>query len=443
MKKRLFKIIISVVFILGMVFPKISLANERDLDISRISGADRYETAVEVSRKTFPKGSKYVIVASGEDFPDALVGGTLASQIDAPILLVTKNIVTSQTRNEIKRLKPSKIYILGGIETISKNVEDNLKILGTTERLAGKDRFETAHEISSACFRHSGSPTPGDTFAVINAYNFADSLSAPTFVGQSTKNHETHSVITGLFLYSEPTFPHIIFGGIDSIPRQASEEYEETGIRYAGSNRYGTAVEVAKAYKTYLNQDIDTIVLVDGTDYPDGLASASVASMNNGAILLTNPKNLSKETKEYIASNKNIRNIIIVGGENSVSENVEKELEDIVGKNIFAALDLATDNISITHRLSECIWEIRDKEEIKEISNILKSLNYRKLEGDNITKTILLDKIIINDKLTINIDLEKGFKIIGLNGDSKVQYELQEGSNDERLMEIIKKHICK
>lgn len=129
---------------------------------------------------------------------------------------------------------------------------------------------------------------------------------------------------------------------------------------------------------------------------------------------------MSKETKEYINTNKNIKNIIIVGGENSVSKNVEKELEDIVEKNIFATLDLTTDNISITHRLSECILEIGDKEEIKEISDILKSLNYRKLEGDNITKSILPDKISINDKLTINIDLERGFKIIGLNGDSKV-----------------------
>lgn len=47
----------------------------------------------------------------------------------------------------------------------------------------------------------------------------------------------------------------------------------------------------------------------------------------NAAILLTKSKTLSEDTKEYIKSNTNIKNIIIVGGEKSISSSVEDELK--------------------------------------------------------------------------------------------------------------------
>ena len=45
-------------------------------------------------------------------------------------------------------------------------------------------------------------------------------------------------------------------------------------------------------------------------------------SFKNTAILLTNSKTLNKDTKEYIKANTNIKNIIIVGGEKSISSSV-------------------------------------------------------------------------------------------------------------------------
>ncbi|HHX67797.1 MAG TPA: cell wall-binding repeat-containing protein, partial [Gallicola sp.] len=220
MKKRLFKIIISVVFVLGMVFPKISLANERDLNISRISGADRYETAVEVSRKTFPKGSKYVIVASGEDFPDALVGGTLATQIEAPILLISKNSLPNLVRNEIKRLEVETIYLLGGTGTIGEKVENDIgKLAVTIKRLAGKDRLETAVAISKERDKLIGNTSPGGSGSVasINAYNFADSLSSAPFIGQMIHKNLYYNNITSLMPYGGWEGSYMVIGGLESV----------------------------------------------------------------------------------------------------------------------------------------------------------------------------------------------------------------------------------
>lgn len=98
--------------------------------------------------------------------------------------------------------------------------------------------------------------------------------------------------------------------------------------RIAGQNRYKTAIEIAKAYKPVLNKDINTIVLVDGTNYPDALASGTVATFENGAILLTQPNKLNENTRDFIEEN-NIEKVIIVGGEKSVSKNVENELRGL------------------------------------------------------------------------------------------------------------------
>ena len=318
MKKKILSLTMVFVMLLGLMLPVKSLARERDLNVTRIAGSGRYETAVEVSKETFEE-SKYAIVASGENFPDALVGGTLASQIDAPILLTTKNSISTKVLNELERLEVEKVYLLGGTNTISTNVENTLKkSIKNVQRLAGENRVETAEKIAFVRHEFTGKRAMGDSVATMNGYNFADALSAAPFLGILAKEE-----ISNTYLYPKSMgHAFMVFGGTNSVPKASLEKY-----RFAGSNRYGTAVEVAKAYDKFRDEKIDTIVLVDGTNYPDALASAPVASINNGAILLTDSKILSKEIKNFIDSNENIENIIIVGGNNSVSSSIEKELK--------------------------------------------------------------------------------------------------------------------
>lgn len=300
--------------------------NTKELDsVKRVSGGDRYKTSVETSKFTLPSGSKYAIVASGEVFADALVGGTLATQIKAPILLTEKDSLSKDIKDEITRLGAKEIYLLGGENTVSENVKKEIEKLDIkVERLAGHSRFETADEIAKARAKHLGHKTSVDHIANIDAHNFADALSAAPFIGQIRNNINGGDTITSLIPYQYPMKSIIVIGGTNSVPF-TNEKY-----RIAGQNRYETSVEVAKAYKTHLNKDIDTVVLVDGTNYPDALSSSLVSSENNGAILLTPPKGLTNEVQQFINENKNIKNIIIVGGEKSVSKTIEDQLRSFV-----------------------------------------------------------------------------------------------------------------
>jgi putative cell wall-binding protein len=56
----------------------------------RISGETRYETSINIA-KTFFADAENVVLAFGEDFPDGLCGGSLASSMNAPVILVANS----------------------------------------------------------------------------------------------------------------------------------------------------------------------------------------------------------------------------------------------------------------------------------------------------------------------------------------------------------------
>lgn len=132
--------------------------------------------------------------------------------------------------------------------------------------------------------------------------------------------------------FADPA-PFTVFGGPAAIfhsydfedPRYWDEMPE---YRIAGANRYGTAVEIAKKYPELTDIYPRTIILVDGTNYPDALSAAAISPMTMGAILLTNPNYLPKETKDFIKESE-IWKLVVIGGESAVSSKVIAEILDL------------------------------------------------------------------------------------------------------------------
>lgn len=91
---------------------------------TRIDGTDRYAVSAHTVAKYFPAAtpSDTVYLATGANFPDALAGGALAGKNHAPILLVSKNCMTSEVAAEITRLKPDHLVLLGGPDTLDANL---------------------------------------------------------------------------------------------------------------------------------------------------------------------------------------------------------------------------------------------------------------------------------------------------------------------------------
>jgi putative cell wall-binding protein len=99
---------------------------ERNPNVTRVSGSNRYETAVMVSQMAYPKGAPVAYVVSGEDWPDAISAGSFN---DGPTLFVTANGIPRATRNEIKRLKVKRVVVVGGEMVVSNAVLAELEML--------------------------------------------------------------------------------------------------------------------------------------------------------------------------------------------------------------------------------------------------------------------------------------------------------------------------
>jgi putative cell wall-binding protein len=143
--------------------------------VVRWAGSDRYATAATISRSSFAAGVGVAYVATGATFPDALSGGAVAGKVGGPILLVGSTNLPASTANELARLKPGRIVILGGASGVSDGVARSLGAYatsGSVTRLAGADRFSTSVQVSRSAYGAAGS----DFAAVATGTNFPDGL---------------------------------------------------------------------------------------------------------------------------------------------------------------------------------------------------------------------------------------------------------------------------
>ena len=307
------------------------------INTERISGENRYKTAINVSRKNF-KNPKYVIIASGENYPDALMGGALSTQTKSPILLLKKNSIPEGVIDEINRLNPKEIFVLGGNGTISPLTVERLKILSGTKvkKIAGSNRFKTAAKINELRLKLNGT-TKDDLdgitwhyYGAVSSNNFYDALYAAPYVGlykNDTKWLLQLELFSGVMDFNKD------FGDFGFAIGDIQER-NRNGANYPsltrGRNRYETSTMIAKCYNDpySLNLHTNTAVITSGENYPDGLSAAGVTAIHKAPILLTPSNHLDSSVKKYLKSAK-VNKVIIVGGEKSVSKAVENEIKSI------------------------------------------------------------------------------------------------------------------
>ncbi len=109
----------------GAVSAEVETSLEGFAEVTRISGADRYLTSVEIAQLAFPSADR-VYVATGLNFPDALAGAAAAAGYGAPILLTATNSVTDAVRTEVAQFAPAEVVILGGTAVVGLTAEHRL-----------------------------------------------------------------------------------------------------------------------------------------------------------------------------------------------------------------------------------------------------------------------------------------------------------------------------
>jgi putative cell wall-binding protein len=95
--------------------------------VVRVYGADRYATSVAVSEATYPSGVATLYVANGATFPDGLAAGAAAARAGGPLLLVRTAALPDDVADDIRRLNPAAVVILGGSGAISEAVRSQIE----------------------------------------------------------------------------------------------------------------------------------------------------------------------------------------------------------------------------------------------------------------------------------------------------------------------------
>jgi putative cell wall-binding protein len=145
--------------------------------VRRISGTDRYRTALAVTSLAFPAKVDTVFVATGRTYPDALSAGSAAAATGSPLLLVSDPLdpgLRAALAAAIGRLAPTTIQVVGGPAAVPASTVDWLATLSpAVTRLAGADRYATSAAVSAAI----RTPTDGRV-AIATGENFPDALVA-------------------------------------------------------------------------------------------------------------------------------------------------------------------------------------------------------------------------------------------------------------------------
>ncbi|MGV8981582.1 cell wall-binding repeat-containing protein [Clostridium sp.] len=170
----------SLLIICCSVFITFTVATDAKASTSkvRLGGKDRYETAIQISKAGWVDKSKSVVLATGQDFPDALCAAPLAKKLGAPILLNIKSKLLPEVEQELKRLNVEEIIIVGGPGVISDDVLNTLNAMNIKcTRIYGANRYETSIKVAQQLDKST-------EIAVATGDNFPDAISISSIAAQ-------------------------------------------------------------------------------------------------------------------------------------------------------------------------------------------------------------------------------------------------------------------
>ncbi len=327
MKKKILSCFLAAISIIFLLPASVSADNA--VIVTRLSGKGRTQTAVAISKEGFDK-TENVVLASGDNYADALAGAPLAYALDAPILLVQKHQLNADTLAEIERLGATNIYILGGTAAIGDTVVYDLESKGcTVERIKGKNRFDTAVAIAEYLVYLCGYP---DEVFFAYSHNYPDALAISGIAAAKgcpvlyiAKDGKLSDSTEG-FIRSCGASMGTILGGTGVISSDAESNLKSAGLptanRISGKNRYITCLKINEAYADILTGD--SICLATGTNFPDALAGGVFAALNRSPMILVDKKNVSDEQRDFFNS-RTVREVFIFGGTGAVPDNVANE----------------------------------------------------------------------------------------------------------------------
>jgi|GEM_PF-1513132 len=264
--------------------------------VERLAGADRVATAVAVA-ETFEQADT-VVLASSRAFPDALAGGALAADADAPMLLTPPDGLPEAVAEAIAELGAREVVVLGGEAALSGEVLDAAGAVDGVEdvrRVAGENRFATAAAIAAEL-----EPTAEEVVLTLGQHATDEGRAWPDAVASGAllaTGEARPLLLTRADELPEATLEALteleadrvlLLGGTAAVSDEVERALEALGSeveRLAGEDRWETSVKVLGA-ALERGTEGDGAIFATGEAFPDALAAGALAGRTGWPVVL-------------------------------------------------------------------------------------------------------------------------------------------------------------
>ncbi|HBF0342976.1 cell wall-binding glycosyl-hydrolase Cwp19 [Clostridioides difficile] len=276
-----------------------------NVKVEKLRGDERYDTAVAISKKGWATNSDTVVLVNGYSIVDGITSTPLATSNDAPILLVNKDNIPTSTKNELKRLNPSKVILIGGNNSIGDKVESEIKDTLSNvsiNRVGGSDRYSTSLMIAKELVKTN----PVEKLYITSGTGEADSLSIASKAGEEKQpivlvskdnvSDEVYNWISDLkvkdayFIGGNLSISDSVINKLDKVITN-----DVSKNRIAGENREETNGKVIQ--KFYPNAEYSSMFVSKSNQLVDALTSGPLAAkLKSPVVMLGNSVTSAQKT---------------------------------------------------------------------------------------------------------------------------------------------------
>ncbi|AKA72378.1 cell wall-binding repeat-containing protein [Clostridium scatologenes] len=340
-KNRIRKIIVTVIFLPLFLAMSSSLVRaDEGRQLHRISGMDRYETAYSVAIRNWTT-SENVVLVSGEGYADTVNASVLAKKLDAPIILTTQDILSSNTQMALNILRTKNIYIIGGNASVSQGIRDKLKAKYNLIELGGDTRYETNLKVANELIKLG---TSAEDILVVGGEGFSDALSIAPIAAIKGKilllvNNNSVSIQPIIDFVKNNNSKVTVVGTKNVISDDIFKVLGGTTRIDGGANRFDTNLKILDTFKSELN--FNKIYISSATPsepdnmYADALVAAALAGKYSSPLVLVDKEpssdlrdsNATDNAINYIENNAiPTSELLLIGGESVISQTTEDEI---------------------------------------------------------------------------------------------------------------------
>ncbi|MCJ7479138.1 MAG: cell wall-binding repeat-containing protein [Candidatus Nanohaloarchaeota archaeon QJJ-7] len=221
-----------------------------------------------------------VVLASTENYPDALVGSAAAAKIGSPVLLTEKEEVPEDTMQTMQELEPSEVKVIGGPAVVSSDVVSSLEEDYNVTRLWGTTRYGSAVEVADHFW------VEGAEEAVLIQNSFEDEEGGVL----ASAKELVHEGDRPVYLTPEGSVPAVVLSSLDDlgvedvtvVGTEVSESYidslAEVNVsvdeEITGESEEQVRERVQEKVEERVNASTDLLVVATG-NYQHSIAASS------------------------------------------------------------------------------------------------------------------------------------------------------------------------